>query len=289
MKKISSLLLLLVLVSSAFAGGGWTKAPKKGYFKLGQYWLVADKHFTDTGLFDPNVTTGVFITSVYGEYGIAPRWELQAYLPLLARNYTNNVRSATTGDLIQAGEAINTIGDIDLRIKYGLLNTTKVVLAPSLLLGLPTGKNGGGSQGNLQTGDGEFNVYPRVDASTAHRIFEQTVYASAYGGYNLRSNNYSDEVRWGGEIGIGLIEDRFWFNFKVDNVTSQKNGLPPSESVGTGIFANNTEFTALTYEGAIYVDKAKKWGVSASYSTARNAKLILAAPSYNVGVFYDLK
>ena len=112
MKRLCFLIFISFLFSfSAFAGGGWPQPKGHGFFKFSQWWLISDQHFTDTGLLDPNVTQGIFTTSIYAEYGFTDRLTGILYFPLFSRTYFNNTVSATTGEILTAGEAINGVAD----------------------------------------------------------------------------------------------------------------------------------------------------------------------------------
>ena len=138
MKNISIVVLIIFIFSTfSFAGGPWPQKKGKGYFKLSEWWIVFDQHYTDQGLIDPNVTTGIFNTSLYAEYGFTNRLTGVLNGALVSRNYMNNLRSATTEELIVAGEAINRLGDIDVSLKYGLTKPdSKIPIALTLTLGL---------------------------------------------------------------------------------------------------------------------------------------------------------
>lgn len=282
---------LLVIFSGthmAYAGGGWPQPKGKGYFKLSEWWLISDQHYTDTGLIDPNITIGIFNTSLYAEYGFTNRLTGVLYLPFFSRSYYNNQISATTGELITPGEAINSLGDSDISLKYGLSSPgSPIAVSASVLFGLPLGKDSGGALNNLQTGDGEFNQMLRLDAGTSFVLGPIPAYVNLYSGFNNRTNDFSDEFRYGVEYGMGFLDKKWWINAKLDAVVSLKNGVESGLSNSTTIFANNAEYTSLTLESAFYV--TSKVGFSISYSTALNGKIILANPSYSVGVFLDLK
>ena len=75
MKKIIVFVLVLISFSNAaFAGGPWVMDKGKSYFKLSEWAVVFNQHFTSTGLLDPNTTTGVYSTFLYGEFGITDRF-----------------------------------------------------------------------------------------------------------------------------------------------------------------------------------------------------------------------
>ena len=70
MKK-TSILLILIFATTLINAGPWPKNKGAGYFKLSEWWVIADQHFTDVGEIDPNITNGIFNTSFYCEYGLS--------------------------------------------------------------------------------------------------------------------------------------------------------------------------------------------------------------------------
>lgn len=287
MRYLLSLAIVLMTLSLAAQHGGWTKPKGAGYYKLFEWWQVADQHFVKGTLTDPNATRGTFITSVYAEYGITDKLTGIAYLPLFARTYQND-QVNILGQVIpgQEGSSNNGIGDINLSLKYGLTKpSSKYVAAAILTLGLPTGESTGGSDGSFQTGDGEFNQLITFDVSRSFKVGSVGSYGNLYGGFNNRTNQLSDEVRFGGEVGFNLKKDRLWFITKLDVVNSLENGTATVQSAS--LFGNNTEFSSVTFEGAYYLNS--KVGISFSYATAFAGSIIYASPSYSVGVFLDIK
>jgi len=288
MKNILNIIVLTVFViGTVSAGGPWPQPKGKGYFKLSEWWTVFSEHYTDTGLKDPNLTTGVFNTAIYAEYGLTNRLTTVINAPFLSRNYMNNLRSGTSNELIIEGESINTIGDIELGLKFGLTNPgAKIPISMTLTLGVPTGTTGGGSLGALQTGDGEFNQMLQIDAGIGFNLGGLSAYASTYVGFNNRTNGYSEEIRYGVEVGFGLINQRLWLNGRLTAVESFKNGDTAETVTSTSLFANNTEFTSIGVEANLYI--TKNIGISAGVAGAIRGEIIAAAPSYSVGIFYDM-
>lgn len=289
MKNIFITTISIFIFSSAIAGGPWLPKKSKGYFKISEWGLIFDQHYTDAGLIDPNVTTGIFNTSFYGEYGISNRFSTQLYFPFLSRNYMNNIVSGTTGETLIPGEAVNALGDSDLGFKYAVTKPgSKFPVAASITFGLPIGKASAGTQGNLQTGDGEFNQIIQIDAGHGFSLGKKaSAYFSGNIGVNNRSNGFSDEFRYGAEMGIGLAKNRVWVIGRLSGVESFKNGTAAGEVTSTSIFANNTEFTSMGVEAAVYA--TKKFGFSVGIAGAFRGEIIAAAPSFSAGVFYDLK
>jgi len=235
------------------------------------------------------VTTGVYNTFLYAEYGVTSRLTAIANANLFGRNIVNELESATTGETLLAGDALNNLGDIDLALKYALTKPgTAWAVSATMLFGLPTGQSTGGMLNNLQTGDGEFNQLARLDAGRGFQISESvSAYASAYAGFNNRTQGFSEELRVGAEGGLGLANSRLWLIGRLDVLESLKNGETASTSTNTtGIFANNAEFISLGAELNYYV--AERVGLSVGVAGALRGEIIAAAPSYSVGVFVDL-
>ncbi len=285
-KKVIFIILALYTFSSwSYAGGGWP-VPKGGfYFKLSEWWLISDRHYTDAGQIDPNITSGIFNTSIYTEYGLTNRLGLVVYFPFLSRAYVNNVVSGTTGDLLIAGDAINTIGDTDIGLKYSLTPQGSIKTAVTLTLGLPLGNSSGGSQQNLQTGDGEFNQMLSFDAGTSFSTKRVTFYTNVMMGVNNRTNDFSDEFRYGLEFGAGFLDRKIWIVGRLTGVESFKNGATAAQVNSTSIFANNSEYTSYGAELSYYL--TSKIGFNVGYASAFRGELIFANPSYTVGVFLD--
>lgn len=290
MKNLMIWLLAGALILPAVqlrAGGGWPQPKGHGYFKLYQWWLVADQHFTDQGLIDPNITFGIFNTSFYAEYGITDRLTVVLNAPLFSRSYFNNQVSFTTGEVTMEGEAINSIGDTDFGFQFGLFSGNGWSASTTLMLGIPLGEDSGGPGGILQTGDGEFNQFLRVDLGRGFGFGNVEAYANVYAGFNNRTNGFSDEYRFGVEAGVTFLNKKITALARLYGVESLKNGDTSADrSNSTSIFANNSEH--LTFSPAIAYNINEKWGVSASFGKALSGEIIFANTSYSVGVFMKL-
>lgn len=273
---------------SVIGGGPWVQPKGKSYFKLSEWWLVFDEHYTSVGLKDPNVTTGIFNTFLYGEYGITNKFTGIVSSALFSRNYMNNLVSGTSGKTIVAGEAVNYLGDTDLGLKYQLSKSgSKTPIALSVVLGLPTGKDASGSMMNLQTGDGEFNQIIQFDIGRGFKAFnKRQAYYTLYGGFNNRTKNFSEEIRFGVEFGMEFFNQKLWVITRANGVESLKNGATAETVTSTSIFANNSEYLSYSVEVNQYV--SKNIGISAGFASAFRGEIIAASPSFSVGVFLDL-
>ena len=127
----------------------------------------------------------------------------------------------------------------------------------------------------------------QFDASSSFQIKNTTIYGTATVGFNNRNKGFSDEFRYGLEVGAGLMKGKLWLIGRLTGVESLKNGTLSGESNSTSIFANNSEFTSYSGEVGYYI--TEKVGVSFTYSSAFRGEIIFANPSYSFGVFLDLK
>lgn len=285
MKQITTVILLLLSVQLSY--GQWNKGKGKGYFKVSGWYLEADEHYTNNGKIDPNATRSVFFTNLYGEYGITNNFDVIGFFPALANVTQNDQISGTTGTVIQEGESFNSIGDLDVGLRYGIVQGGKYVLSTSLLLGIPTGNDAGGSDGSFQTGDGEFNQLLKLEFGGSFSILQKSAYFKTHIGINQRSQGFSDELRSGVEFGWNIIQDKMWISTRLNILESLENGsLNASNSQGS-IFANNIEYVNLGFEASYYIKK--NWGVTAHFDGALRGRLIYAAPSIGGGIFYEIK
>jgi hypothetical protein len=279
MKTILLNIAILLQSSFLFAGGGWPQPKGKGYFKLGQNMILSSRFYGPAGDIVDITTIGLYTTSIYGEYGFTDRITGLVYFPFYVRNTLNETQFRQSGTFI-AGDDFNSIGDAELGIKYGLVVNKPIVVSGSIILGLPFGNTSGGENKILQTGDGEFNQMVRIDAS--HSFHPKPVFTSAYLAFNNRTNNFSDEIRFGFEVGGTL--GKFIPIFKFNAIQSLENG--GTSVVQNGVFSNNTEYFSPSIE--LNYQLTDQIGLSGSGAFALSGQNILAAPNWGLGVYLKL-
>lgn len=278
MKKLILLSAIALSVCPAHAGGGWPQPKGKGFFKLGQNMIRSSSFFSPAGEVIDITTTSLYTTSLYGEYGITGRLTGIAYFPFFVRGTLNQIEYRQSGNR-EPGDAVNSVGDSDLGLKYTFMAGKPLFASFTVLLGLPLGDTGGGNSGILQTGDGEFNQLVRLDVSGS---LTSKVFASAYIGFNNRTRGFSDEFRYGAEIGVTW--KKFTPILKINSVESFFNG--DAEAVQNGIFSNNTEYFSPTVE--VNYQHTGHLGLSASGGFALSGRNILASPNWSLGVYWKL-
>ena len=135
-------------------------------------------------------------------------------------------------------------------------------------------------------------MFPPVSASSGKLHFNQLLtveasrsfgplYASALLGVNNRTNNFSEEFRYGLEVGY-TFGSKLLAQLRLYGVESFKNGSGDG-GAGNSIFANDTEFLSVTPE--IAYNLTDRLGVTASAGLALRGEKILASPNYGLGVY----
>ncbi len=275
------------------AQSGWTQKQKAGYFKLNQSVIRADQFFNPDGDLIDITTTSVYSTVLYGEYGLNDRLTALINAQLFVRSTINNVESRIDGEAIP-GDEFNGLGEIQLGLKYGIVTSGPIVLAASGQLKLPSGENVGGATELLQTGDGAWGALGMLHAS--HSFYPSPFYANLSVGYQWRGTadldyssglvrvNYDDAFVWAGELGW-TPNEKWALALKWTQV--QPFGSDGSEGItgSSSIFGNRLTYFAIIPEVNYIV---QNWGFSASVGSVFFAKNILAAPSFNLGVFFLL-
>ena len=273
------LIIALLTFNQAFAGGGWPQPKKHGYFKLSQNFIQSPYYFNPDGDIIDITTIGLYTFSLYGEYGITDRLTGILYFPFFVRNTLNEVQYNQSGKT-EPGDSFNSVGDTDLSFKYGIVVNKPIVVSATLLFGLPIGKTSGGETQILQSGDGEFNQMIKIDVSSS--FYPKPIYVSAYAGFNNRTRGFSDEVRFGAEIGFTF--KKFIPILKLNTVHSLFNGN--AEVVQNGIFSNNTEYVSPMLE--LNYQATEKLGISSSGGFALSGRNILASPNWSLGLYLKL-
>lgn len=271
------LLIFLLFMTTMTHAGGWPKEKGKGYYKLGYSWINGTHFYTSQGnKVALERELGFFTTSFYGEYGITDKLTAIAYVP-----FATTAKLEETGSM--PGGTLTTIGDANLGFRYGLITGKPNVLSTSVTLGLPFGQTSTDTSGgteSLQTGDGEFNQLIKLE--TGHSL-GSGFYASSFIGINIRSKGFSEEIRFGGEV--GHVSDKLIGILKFQSINSLMNGQSTG-SASADFFNNNLELFSVSPEVAWRI--SKKWGLSVNYTMYVSGRKTFASPNTTIGVYLDL-
>lgn len=283
MKKLSIILLAIFSLIDVSAQSGWTRKKNTYFIKTAFNFFSSSDYYQTDGKKNIGTQFNQQSLTLYGEYGISDRLTGIINFPMLKLNSFENT------------EVVSGIGDLKLEVKYALLRKNiplTIAVAPEF----PTGSKNNYAQNkvsaidqiNLPTGDGEFNVWTTLAAS--HSFHPVPAYVNISTAYNYRTQyngfTFRDQAKFNFEAGYKLL-DKIWFNGTISAQTSV------GKSNGTTDFVRGegTEFTAFGI-GASY-EFVKHWSVSLQtwgYSDfIFERKNIYSAPTYSVGVFYEIK
>lgn len=276
MKSAVSVVLLLIITSPLFAGGGWTQGKGNGFFMVSQRYIGGSWYADDMAnilQFDDK-WAGVFSSHFYGEYGIGESLDLIVHTPFLTGAFYRDEGMDVAID--EWG-----IGDLDIALKYKLLSGN-VNLAASLQVGIPTGRPGAAPGGNLTPvlGDGEFNQMLRMELGSG---LGSKGFLSAMVGFNNRTNSFSDEFH--ASLEVGYTTGRLTSILKMYQLQSLENGSAQPAGI-PGIYSNNIEYFAVS---PVFIYKKGNKGLILDLGFAPYLRNIIAAPSFTFGAFLELK
>lgn len=280
--KFALSLLLLVNGFISFAQSGWTRSKHTSFVKVAYNYFQSDNYYNPTG---DHLNTSVFrqqSITFYGEYGITDRFTTILHAPLLKANgyeTTNTVYG---------------IGDLKIEFKYRLLKNIPVSI--SIAPEIPTGsrnnyavnKSNSQERINLPTGDGEFNVWSTLAGSASfHPV---PAYISGAVAFNYRTTyediDFRNQLKYTLEAGY-KIADVVWINGTI----AAQQSLGNASGITDFVRGDGTEFTAFGV-GVAYAFMGN-WSITAQVWTYGDLiferKNIYAAPTFSVGVFYEIK
>jgi len=266
-------------------GQGWPQKKSALYLKLGQWWINYDEFYSETGSVQKlNRTRSFGSTSIYAEYGVTNRLTAIVYFPFFSKATIYKQVNAYTGAVIQEGEKLSALGDTNVAVKYGVPLPNNIYVSTSLTLGFPTGvyPEEEISSTSLQTGDGEFNQMLTLGVASSISLGQYFPYFSLSGGFNNRTEGYSDEWRVLFEAGIKIRG--FTFLFKTDMVETLRNGTFNENLVGSNLIGNNTEYMRLSPELIWNIND--QFGLTASLFKPVSGTSFFSETYYAIGIVW---
>ncbi|MEM9856317.1 MAG: hypothetical protein AAF843_03115 [Bacteroidota bacterium] len=280
MKRIVIFLIANTVSVVGWCQNPWNKSKGESFIKLDQTIIISDAFYTPEKTIKDITTTGVYITSLYAEYGFTNKITGILYLPFFFRS-TLNEQEFTQSGTTEPGDALNSIGDATVGFQYQILKRDNFSLSSSLMLGIPIGDDMGGDTQLLQSGDGEFNQLVKIHGG--YSFYPKPVYLAVGFGFNNRTRGFSDEFHVSFEAGY-TFNEKLNVALKFYNLSSLRNGDISASQ--TGLFSNNLEFFSFGPEVSYQV--TERFGLSGSVFGAFSGRNILASPSFSLGAFLKL-
>jgi hypothetical protein len=283
--KRLALVSFLLLPGVAHAQA-WTRELGSGYVDLTVSGLSGNRVYgLDFETTELPSTYSQLIVSLYADVGLIDRWLTLAIQSELLRRSQLSDQGATLG-----------LGDTRIGLFSGLV-TEPVRLTIGVMAGFPTGDSapyagpGADAQANeiarsLPTGDGEWDLEPRIlfGWSFGGESWPLFHYLTAWIGYGLRTNAFSDTFTYLFELGTKLpivVLDRIWWWFRIYGQESfGGTSAPAAPGLGDGVTHTTL---ALGFHAEIYGG----FGVLFSVDLGLRARNIISAVPIRGGLFYN--
>lgn len=276
LKKIVPLLLLCTVccVSQTFAGA-WTQQSGSSYNRLTLNYYSADHNFDNDGDRKEMSANGKFTDinlNYYVEYGITDSLTVigSAYYKQIKHD-DDNIEIKTYG-----------IGDVDLGLKYRLLNLPSGALAVQGLVKIPELYD---ENDTMPLGNGQYDYEMRL-------LFGQSLaylfpgYFNVEFGYRWRAEAPSDEYRYLVEVGSDLTE-KTYFRVKLDGLISANNGDSAVSISGNPTMTTEYDLLKLDVAFGYRIDDA--WGWEAVYTPALSGENTAVGATYALALTYKIK
>lgn len=271
LRSLAAAMCLAASATSSLAGA-WTAKQNAFYDKLAFNYYYSHETFDSRGNRTGTPNNGKFTDynlSNYFEYGL---FDSLTVINSLAykwlENDDNSARTKGYG-----------LGDVDLGLRYKLLDSDKIgIVASQLLVKIPGTYD---SKDPLPLGNGQFDSELRL-------LYGRSLYPliPGYGnvefGYRWRAEAPSDEIRYLVEFGVDVSKD-FYTRAKLDGTLSIDNGKKRDTS-GNPTTTNNFDLGKLDL--TVGYKAAPNWGVEASYVPAIYGQNTAAGTTYTLAVYF---
>lgn len=226
-----------------------------------------------------DITDNTF--QLYGEYGISNRTTLILNIPF---------KNITTSDVLNPipldpsfieGSKTNAFGNIEAGIKHNIINNKWLLTGQ---LNIEFNNSSYDEISGIRTGYDAFTFTPLINIG---RSFNKS-YIQGFTGFNIRTNNYSSNFKFGAEGGTKII-DRIWIIAFLDFVISLDNGDTelPLKNQQTALYINNQEYTAFGLK--IIGEITPEFGIIAGFGGAFSGNNVAKQAAYNFSIYYKIK
>lgn len=276
MQKVLQRSLAALLLTAATAAvshaGAWTAKQGAYYDKASVNYYVSKDTFNSAGSRIDSPNNGKFTDynlSNYFEYGLLDNLTLINSLTYKWLENEDNSR-LTKG---------HGVGDLDLGLRYRLLDHEKVgIVATQLLVKVPGAYK---KSDPLPLGNGQYDAEVRL-------LYGRSLwpllpgYANAEIGYRWRADDPSDEYRYLLELGFDLT-DKIYSRAKLDGIISADNGRKLDTS-GNPTSTNNFDLGKLDLTLGYKASPA--WGLELSYTPAIYGQNTAAGATYSAAAYF---
>ncbi len=279
---------ILFAIAVAIAGDSqaqspWTQEQGEGFFQISWFEIGSyDRLYQDSGgdLFTSREITESTVQA-YGEYGVADRLTLLGSIPFKRPEGGGLVASSSFLPTIESG-SLSELGNVQVGARYRFTDGDRLALSGQLDLELPTGEFD--PRTGLSTGYDAYTLTPLIAVGRGW----DRAYVSGYAGLGLRSDDFSNDWRLGGEVGYSLF-GRLWLIGLLDVRRSFSDGdvALTAAQLQTGLYVNDQEFVA--FGGKALLDVTTRFGLHFTYQSAAEGNLVPRSPLVGFGAYLKLR
>jgi hypothetical protein len=277
--KFKTLLFSLFITSTLLAQSPWTKE-KGDLFVNVSYSTISDYNeiFGDPDYFtNGKITDNTY--QIYSEYGLSDKTTFIASIPVKSISIENFIyNDPAIGCIGDCSELLNfnetAFGNISLGIKHQFYNKGWVI-SGQFVTELNTGSFDDFS--GIRTGYDAFTFTPQL---LAGKSFGKTFFQSHIG-IDLRTNDYSNNFKIGGEFG-GKVLKNIWLIGFVDVVESFEDANRIDYNPLNSLYVNDQEYGVYGLKAILQLCDL---GVSASFANAFSGNNVPKQSAFSIGIF----
>jgi protein XagA len=251
-------------------GGAWTAKKGTSYNKLAANYYHSDENYiedSDRLGFPNNGEFQEYNLNYYGEYGLTDQLTLIGSFYYKKISYEDdNIELDTWG-----------MGDVDLALKYKLLEGSIGILSAQGLVKIPELYD---EDDDLPLGNGQYDYELRILYGRSLRPILPGYYNSEIG-YRWRAEEPSDEFRFLAEFGMDFGK-RFYGRVKLDGLLGIDDGEKSADSSGNPTISN--DFDLIKLDIALGYKMTKHWGLEAAYTPSIYGQNTAAGATYTLAL-----
>ncbi len=265
----------LFISSITFAQSPWTT--EKGRFFTSLSYSTISNYNEIFG--DPDYFTSGNITDrtykIYGEYGLTNKSSLLVNIPF--KNITlNEYQLCNANNCVGENYSESSFGNVSLGVKHNFYKKSWVLTGQ---LNMEFNTSSYDSNSGIRTGYDAYTFSPLFLAGTS---FGKN-YFQSFIGAEIRTNDYSSNLKIGGEIGRKLTQNIWLIGF-VDISQSLENGdiLLPNRNISNSLYVNNQEYVAYGLKGILQFCDFR---LTAAFGSALSGNNVPKTTAFSIGIF----
>ena len=268
MKNLKFLILLILLSQLTIAQSPWTRDKGKAYVQLGATSLIYNKIELEGKQLDLNSNITDLTTQIYSEYGLTNNLEAQLIVPFKIININPKLGS---------NQSLSGIGNVTLGLKYKFYDKNWKISGGLQYSAFSIVKN---SSNTLSTGFNAATILPYFSAGSSSGKW----YYFGNFGYGYMTNNYSDYLKFGAEIGNEIIKNGHLILVLDNRIIVKKEDAFINDTSQWGSYFDRQSYSAVGFKFN-YEFKKDKFGANFAAIGAYALDNAPAAPTFNLGIY----